>query len=426
MTEEKKIHHPLLWIPSSYFAMGTIYIMVTVVTSIMYKNMGLSIKEAALYASSLALPYTIKPLWAPILEMFKTKKFFVVSMQVVIAGMVALAGLALGMDDFVSSTMACFWIIGFAGSTQDIANDGVYVTTLDAKRQAKFTGFQGMCWNIGPVLAQGPLVSLTGVFHSQGMSWADSWRIVMFIIAGIMLASSVWHMKFLPTGSKASSAPKSIAGAFGVFWDSLVTFFQKKEVWMMIAFSFLYRTSQGFLDKIGPLFMIDDLANGGLGLDNETLGTIVGSVGTPGFIVGALLGGLFVSRKGLKNVLFFLCACVNIPNATYLILGYFQPENVYFIGAIVTFEKLFWGFGSVGHMLYMMQQLSPGPYKTAHYAFGTALMGLCMMLTGMASGYIHEFIGGYVPFFFFVMAATIPSFVVTWFAPFHYSDGVDE
>jgi PAT family beta-lactamase induction signal transducer AmpG len=425
MDNAKKPSHPLLWIPSSYFSMGTIYITVTVVTSIMYRNMGLSIKEAALYASSLALPYTIKPLWAPVLEMFKTKKFFVVLMQIIIAGMMGITGIALGMDDFVASTMACFWIIGFAGSTMDIANDGVYVTTLNAKDQAKFTGFQGMCWNIGPVLAQGPLVTLTGVFHSQGMSWASSWRIVMFIIAGIMLASSMWHMKFLPQGSKAANAPRSVVDAAGVFWDSLVTFFQKKGVWMMIAFSFLYRTSQGFLDKIGPLFMIDAPAAGGLGLNNETLGTIVGSVGTPGFILGALLGGLYVSRRGLKNVLFILCAAVNIPNATYLILGYLQPENVYLIGTIVTLEKLFWGFGSVGHMLYMMQQLAPGPYKTAHYAFGTALMGLCMMLTGMASGYVHEFVGGYIPFFFFVMVATIPSFAVTWFAPFHHSDGVD-
>ena len=426
MTNKKSYKHPLLWIPSSYFAMGTIYIMVTVVTSIMYKNMGLSIKEAALYASSLALPYTIKPLWAPIIEMFKTKKFFVVAMQVVIAGVVALAGLALGMDDFVASTMACFWIIGFAGSTQDIANDGVYITTLDAKNQAKFTGFQGMCWNIGPVLAQGPLVSLSGVLHSQGMSWAASWRIVMLIIAGVILASSVWHMKFLPPGSKVKNAPSNVGAAVRVFWDSLVTFFQKKEVWMMVAFAFLYRTSQGFLDKIGPLFMIDDVDAGGLGLSNEVLGTIVGSVGTPGFILGALLGGLYVSRKGLKKVLFLLCACVNVPNATYLILGYLQPENVYFIGTIVTLEKLFWGFGSVGYMLYMMQQLAPGPYKTAHYAFATALMGLCMMLTGMASGYVHEFVGGYVPFFFFVMVATIPSFLVTWFAPFHHTDGVND
>ena len=435
MSNEKSYKHPLLWIPSSYFAMGTIYITVTVVTSIMYKNMGLSITEAALYASSLGLPYTIKPLWAPILEMFKTKKFFVVLMEVIIAAFVGLVGLALGMDDFVAWTMACFWVIGFAGSTQDIANDGVYVTTLDAKNQAKYTGFQGMCWNIGPVLAQGPLVSLTGVFHKQGMSWADSWRIVMFIIAAIMLAASVWHLKFLPPGSKAENAPKKLSDGFALFWDSVVTFFQKKEVWMMVAFAFLFRTSQGFLDKIGPLFMIEARAAGGLGLGNDVFGTIVGTVGTPGFIVGALLGGLYVAKKGLKKVLFILCLAVNVPNATYLLLGFFQPENVYFIGTVVTLEKFFFGFGSVGQMLYMMQQLAPGKYQTAHYAFGTALMGLCMMLTGMASGYINDYLGKtfgaglpnpFIPFFIFVIIATLPSFLVTWFAPFHHSDGVND
>ena len=435
MSTEKPYKHPLLWIPSSYFAMGTIYILVTQVTAIMYKNMGLSITEAALYASSLGLPYTIKPLWAPILEMFKTKKFFVVLMEIIIAGMVALAGLALGVDNFVASTMACFWIIGFAGSTQDIANDGVYITTLDAKSQAKFTGFQGMAWNIGPVIAQGPLVWLSGFLNNQGMSWAASWRIVMFITAGIMLAASFWHLQFLPPGSKAENAPRKLSEAAALFWDSLVTFFQKKDVWMMVAFAFLFRTSQGFLDKIGPLFMIESRDAGGLGLSNEVFANIVGWVGTPGFILGALLGGFYVSRYGLKKVLFILALAVNVPNATYIVLGYFQPDNVYFIGTIVTLEKFFFGFGSVGQMLYMMQQLAPGKYQTAHYAFGTALMGLCMMLTGMSSGYINEFVGAtfgasfnnpFIPFFIFVVVATIPSFLVTWFAPFHHSDGVND
>ncbi len=313
----------------------------------MYKNMGLSIKEAALYASSFGLPFTIKPLWASFLEMYKTKKYFVVLMQLVCALGVAAAAIAVGADNFVASTMACFWIIGFAGSTQDIASDGVYVTTLDAKTQAKWTGVQGMCWNIGPVIAQGPLVTLTGVLHSSGMSWAESWRIVLFIIAGIMLAASIWHMQFLPTGSKAANTPKSFKDGVWVFWDSLVTFFQKDSVWLMIAFAFLFRTSQGFLDKIGPLFMIDGRETGGLGLGNEVFGMIVGTVGTPGFILGALLGGFFVASKGLKKVMILLCLAVNIPNATYLFLGYFQPENVYFIGTVVTLEKFFFGFGSV-------------------------------------------------------------------------------
>jgi PAT family beta-lactamase induction signal transducer AmpG len=212
--------------------------------------------------------------------------------------------------------------------------------------------------------------------------------------------------------------------AFSTFADSLTSFFKKQSVWTMIAFAFLYRTSQGFLDKIGPLFMIDVVGNGGLGLNNEIFGWINGTVGTVGFVVGSLLGGWFVSRRGLKRVLILLCLAINVPNATYIYLGLAQPESVWLIGSVVTLEKFWFGFGAVGHMLYMMQQLAPGPYKTAHYAFGTALMGLVMMLTGMASGSIYEAMG-YVGFFIFVMAATLPSFVVTFLAPFHVAEAAD-
>ncbi len=414
--------HPLLWVPTSYFAMGTVYVTVTLVTTTMYKNLGLSVKEAALYASSLALPYTIKPLWAPLLEMYATKKFFVVGMQLVCAAAVAAAALALGMDDIIAATMACFWVLGFAGSTQDIANDGVYVTTLSPKDQARYTGFQGMCWNFGPIFANGVLITLSGIFYRNGMGYPAAWRIVLFIIAAIMLLASVHHLKFLPPGARAENTPRNPREIVATFWDSLVTFFRKPGVWMMIAFSFLYRTSQGFLDKIGPLFMIDERSSGGLGLQNDVFGFINGTVGTAGFILGALLGGLYVSRKGLKPVLFLLCIAINVPNATYLVLGYLRPDDIVLVGSLVTLEKFWFGFGSVGHMLYMMQQLAPGPYQTAHYAFGTALMGLCMMLAGMASGFVYEAAGGYVPFFYFVMVATIPSFVVTWLAPFHVGD----
>jgi len=314
--------------------------------------------------------------------------------------------------------MACFWILGFAGSTQDIANDGVYVTTLNAADQARYTGFQGMCWNFGPIFANGVLITLSGIFYKNGMSFPAAWRVVLFVIAVILLFASVHHLKFLPPGSRAKNPPRNIREVVLTFWDSLASFFRKPGVWMMIAFAFLYRTSVGFLDKIGPLFMIDERSSGGLGLQNDVFGFLNGTVGTAGFILGALLGGLYVSRQGLKKVLFLLCVATNIPNVTFLILAYLRPHDVILIGSLVTLEKFWFGFGSVGHMLYMMQQLAPGPYQTAHYAFGTALMGLCMMLTGMSSGFLYEALGGYTPYFYFVMAATIPSFIVTRLAPF--------
>jgi MFS transporter, PAT family, beta-lactamase induction signal transducer AmpG len=415
--------HPLLWIPSSYIVMGVIYTMVVTVGAIMYRNMGLSVKEAAFITSSLGIPYTIKPLWASFLEMFKTKKFFVVLMQLILGAMLVLLGMALGMDDFVLWTSACLWVIGFAGSTQDIATDGIWVTGMSTERQAKYAGLQGMFWNIGPVIAQGPIIWLTGVLHDKmGMSWAESWRVVMVSTAAVMFAASFWHMRFLPRGSIAKDAPKSPADAVRIFVDTLLSFFKKKQVWLLITFVFLYRTSQGLLDKIAPLFMIDSLENGGLGLSNEMLGTLVGVLGTPASILGGILSGFYVAKKGLKKPLLFLCACVNIPNATYIYLAAFQPKSIYVIGFIVVLEKFFWGVGAVGHMIYMMSQVAPGPYKTAHYAFATSLMGLCMISTGMISGFVYEALGGYIPFFIFVIVATIPSFIATFFAPFHHPD----
>lgn len=422
---EKKRTHPILWVPTSYFGMGTIYMTVTLVTTIMYRNLGMSDERAAFWGSALAFPYVVKFLWAPLLEMFKTKKFFVVTMQFGIGLMFALAGVALELPSFVTVTLALFLVAGFFGATQDIAADGVYVTALNRKDQAKYTGFQSLCWSIGPIFASGVLVRYSGVLNDGGMDWASSWQLICFVIAATLGLLGLYHLQFLPTGAKAKDAPHNAAEAIGTMLDSFKTIFHKKGIWMMLSFAFLYRFGQGLLDKVGPLFMMNTRENGGLGLSNQILGDINGVYGMVGFLVGGLLGGVFVAKNGLSTkVLFFLCCMMNIPNATYIYLGVTQPESISFIGFVVTAEKFGFGFGAVGHMIYMMQQLAPGKYKTAHYAIGTALMGFCMMSTGMVSGYIKTWLGetSYVPYFWFVMIATIPSFIVTWLAPFHVTD----
>jgi PAT family beta-lactamase induction signal transducer AmpG len=423
--QSSKRSHPILWVPSSYFGMGTIYMTVTFVTTIMYKNLGMADEQAAFWASALGLPYTIKFLWAPLLEMFKTKKFFVVSMQFGIGAVFAAVAMALKLPMFVGVTLALLFVAAMFGATQDIAADGVYVTALNRKDQARFTGFQSLCWSIGPIFASGVLVRFSGTFHDGGMDWASSWQLICAIIAATLCVLALYHWKFLPQGTKATDAPENAAAAMSTMADAFKTLFQKKGIFLMLSFAFLYRFGQGLLDKVGPLFMMNARDQGGLGLSNQLLGDINGTYGMIGFLVGGILGGVFVARFGLSTkILFFLCCMMNVPNATYIYLGTALPESATFIGVVVTAEKFGFGFGAVGHMIYMMQQLAPGKYKTAHYAFGTALMGFCMMTTGMVSGYIKTWIGetSYVPYFWFVMAATIPSFIVTWLAPFHVTD----
>jgi len=421
---------PLLWVPTGYFTMALTYMTLTSVTAIMFKNLGMSNAQAAEYASYLILAYTIKPLFAPFVEMYRTKKFFVLCAQLTIALGFAGVALAMTLPNYMVVLVFLFGVLSLIGATQDIASDGVYVTSLDTKAQSLYCGIQSLSWNIGPIVASGGLVFLSGWLHKNtfhhdaavfGPDWVDAWRVIFFIVAGVTLAMAFWHMRVMPDGAKAGDAPASVADASRILVDSFVTFFQKRGVWTMIAFAFLFRLSIGLLEKIGPFFMVDPVAKGGLGLSNELLGIIYGTYGLIAVLLGSLLGGIFVARRGLQATLFVLCCAVNIPNVTFLLMSIYQPHDLLIISAGVAVEKFFFGFGSVGFMIYLMQQLAPGKYTTTHYAFGTGLMGLCMMLTGIVSGHLQQALG-YVGYFSLVMAATVPSFLVTWFAPFHHKE----
>lgn len=422
-----QIKHPLLWVPSGYFTMALTYMTLTSVSAIMFKNLGLDNGTAAEYASYLILAYTIKPLFAPFVEMYKTKKFFVLCAQITVGlGFLGVA-LALSLPNYMLILMALFWLLSFVGATQDIASDGVYVTSLDSKSQSLYCGVQSLSWNIGPIVAMGGLVYLSGKLHTDffnhdanvfGPDWIDSWRIIFFIVAGITIVMALWHIKVMPDGAKAENSPTSIKEAMSILADSFVTLFQKKDIWLMLGFAFLFRLSIGFLEKIGPFFMVDPATKGGLGLSNEMLGIVYGTYGLLAVVIGSLLGGVYVASKGLKPTLFILCCAINIPNVTFLIMAIYLPTDPLLITLGVAIEKFFFGFGSVGFMIYLMQQLAPGKYTTTHYAFGTGLMGLCMMFTGAVSGHLQEAMG-YINYFIFVMVATIPSFLICWYAPFH-------
>ena len=405
--------------------MGTPMTAVTVMTAVMYKNLGLSNTEIALYTGSMYLPWVIKPLWSPVVEMFRTKRFFVLAMELVMAVTFACGALALGTPQWLTGTIVFFWITGFASATQDIAADGVYISSMSHREQAAYVGVQGVFWNLGRIIATGLLVSLTGLLHGRmGLDWFQSWTLVMGALAVVMAVSWMWHLRVLPTGGIAASAPTGLSDAVRTFKSAFTTFFAKKMIWRMIAVAYFYRFGEGLIEKIGPLFLLDRRALGGLELDNVQLGTINGTYGTVAFIAGALLGGLFSARKGLRATFFILLLALNVPHLTYLYLSQARPQSLGIVALAVTIEKFGYGFGSVGHMLYMMQQMAPGPYKTAHYAFATGVMGLCMMSTGMVSGILQQTVG-YQGFFVVVLAASVLPLVVAWNAPFPVRDEAD-
>ncbi|MET0980920.1 MAG: MFS transporter, partial [Telluria sp.] len=288
MATPERTRHPLLWVPSGYFTMALGYTMLTSVTAIMFKNLGMDNGRAAAYSSMLILAYTIKPLFAPIVEMYRTKKFFVLCAQASIGLGFAGAALAMGLPGYMTLMLPLFWLMSFIGATQDIASDGVYVTSLDTRAQSLYCGVQSLSWNIGPIVASGLLVYLSGKLHTEvfghdprafGPEWMDAWRVIFFIVAGITVVMALWHARVMPEGARAANTPDSLRGARDILWDSFVTFFQKRDVWKMIAFALLFRLSIGLLEKIGPFFMVDAASRGGLGMSNEELGIVYGTWG---------------------------------------------------------------------------------------------------------------------------------------------------
>jgi PAT family beta-lactamase induction signal transducer AmpG len=277
-----------------------------------------------------------------------------------------------------------------------------------------------MCWNLGAVIASGLLVSLTGWLHNHmGLSWVQCWMVVVSLAAVAMAAFGGYHWRVLPPGSPSALHGQGLAGGLRATAQAWVSFFQKPQIWMMLAVIFFYRFGEGFIEKFGPLFLLDAREAGGLGLDNEALGHINGTVGTLSFIAGAFLGGLLVARRTLPRTFFALALVLNVPHLTYFYLAQSMPTDTLTIAAIVAIEKFGFGMGSVGHMLYMMQQIAPGPFRMAHYAMATGVMALTKWGTGSASGLLWSHVGHqYLSFFGWVLVFSIPPVLLAWLAPF--------
>lgn len=412
--------HPLAWVPTLYLAMGLPNVMVGVVTAIAYKNLGVPNDVIALYTSQLYLPWVLKPLWAPLIEPYRSKRWWVITMQFALAASLGAVAFSLPLEGFFRASLAFFWITGFASATQDIVADGVFITTMPARDQARYAGLQGMCWNLGAVLGTGVLVSATGWLHGRlGWDWVACWMAAFGSAAAAMAAFALWHLRVLPPGAPPVHVGRGPAAAAAALRETWASFLAKPQIGSMLAVVFMYRFGEGFIEKFGPLFLMDDRAAGGLGLGNQMLGHLNGSIGTIAFIAGAFAGGFVAARLTLARSFLLLALVLNVPHLTYWVLSVTQPQDAWWIGTLVAAEKFGFGMGSVGHMLYMMQQVSPGPFRTSHYAIATGVMALTKWVTGSASGWLWNAVGhDYPGFFAWVLLLSVPPVLLAWRAPF--------
>ena len=434
-----KQHNPISWVPTVYFAMGMPFVVLNMVSVLMFSGLGVSNSQIALWTSLIMLPWTLKFLWSPFLEMFKTKKFFVVLTQLLTGIMFCLVGFSLEFSHFFVYAIILMAFIAFSGATHDIATDGIYMHALSKEDQAKYIGVQGAFYNIAKIVASGGLVWLAGwlfQYYSakdgagimdvdiSHMANVQSWRIIMMIVAVVMVALSIYHTKMLPTGGAATSTT-SLKETAKKLKDVIMDFFTKKHILYYICFIILYRFAEGFVMKIVPLFLKADREVGGLGLTEQQIGLYYGTFGAAAFVIGSLLAGFYISKRGLKKTLFSLCCIFNLPFIAYTLLAIYQPTSSPLIGTAIVLEYFGYGFGFVGLTLFMMQQIAPGKHQMAHYAFASGIMNLGVMLPGAISGFMSDWLG-YELFFIFTMIATIPAFLITYFVPFTYSDAKTE
>lgn len=419
--------NPWWWVPTLYFAEGVPYFVVNQISVMMFTKMGVPNGAMSFFTTLLYFPWFLKGLWGPIVDVVKTKRWWIVGMQVLMTALMVILTITLPKPDVATIasgatpismftlTLVLFIIAAFASATHDIAADGYYMLAHSPSSQAAFIGVRSTFYRIASVFGQGVLVAIAGIIETRTDDIPLSWQITLGVSAVVFFLITLYHIFVLP--HSADDKPRISEGASATagiteFLRSFESFITKPGCLLAIAFMLLYRLPEGFLIKLCMPFLVHSTAEGGLGLSTETVGIVYGTIGVVALLGGGIVGGLFASKLGLKKSLWWMAAGMTLPCLTFVYLAVAQPTNLVIITTALCIEQFGYGFGFTAYMLYMMY-FSEGEFKTSHYAICTAFMALSMMLPGFVAGYIQEAIG-YVNFFWMVMACCFATLVVTY------------
>lgn len=403
---------PWAWIPSLYFAQGLPYVVVMSLSVVLYKNLGISNTDIALYTSWLYLPWVLKPLWSPLAELFGTKRSWIAVLQFFVGAALAGVALTIPTDKFFQLSLAVLWLMAFASASHDIAADGFYMLSLPQHQQAAFVGVRSTFYRLANITGQGALVYLAGELTERTGSAVTAWSGVFWGLAALFAVLAALHAFVLPRPAADVPGPGRAAarGLVADFFAVFASFFRKPGILVILGFLLLYRFPEAQLLKLASPFLLDPVEQGGLGLSTKEVGIAYGTVGLIALTLGGLCGGWVISRVGLKRALWPLVAAMHVPNVAFLLLAMTHPTSLAVISAALAVEQFGYGLGFTAYLMYMIH-VADGPQKTAHYAICTGFMALGMMIPGMWSGWLQDEIG-YVPFFVWVLVATLPSVVM--------------
>lgn len=405
MQLNERSHSPWAWIPTLYFAEGLPNIIVVTIAAVMYKRLGLTDTDIALYTSWLYLPWVIKPFWSPIVENNRSKRWWILSMQLLIGAGLAGVAFTIPTAHYIQWTLAFLWLTAFSSATHDIAADGIYMMALDDHDQSLFVGIRSTFYRIATIAGQALLLKLVEVLEAI-RNPITAWSIIFYVAAATFLLLALYHHFFLPNPREdVDHAPSSFSETLNTFR----AFFQKPHIWIGIAFLLLYRLPEALLGKISQLFLLEKVSKGGMGLTPGELGITQGTVGVLGLTLGGIIGGICVARGGFRRWLWPMVCAITIPDCVYIFLAYYQPENLLWVNIGIAIEQFGYGFGFTCYMLFMLY-FSQGSSKTAHYAFCTGFMALSLMLPGMFAGWLADMMG-YYRFFILIMCLTPLTFL---------------
>ncbi len=401
--------NPWTWVPSLYFGEAIPYVLVMTLSVVMYKDYGISNTDIALYTSWLYLPWVIKPLWSPFVDMFSTKRTWVVTLQLALGAALGALAFSAHLPGFFAISLIILSVLAFCSATHDIAADGFYILALPQRQQAAFIGVRSTFYRLATIFAGGALTYLAGELNQRNQSIALGWSAALGVLAVLFFVLSSWHAMVLPR----PAGDTTVTGSGDHLRDYFATFrafFTKPDIWLILGFIFTYRLGESQLLKLAIPFLKDPVALGGLGLSTKDVGIAYGTVGIIALTCGGLLGGWLISRFGLKRCLWPMVLAVHVPDVVFVYLATALPDNFVLICATLAMEQFGYGFGFTAMMMYMIMVVD-GKYKTSHYAICTGFMALGMMVPGMISGRVQEALG-YQHFFIYVLLMTIPAFIM--------------
>ena len=429
MNDIQKARSGWLWVPSLYYAEGLPYIVVNVSSVVLYQRLGISNTEIALYTSWFYLPWVIKPFWSPIVDLLKSKRYWILITQFTIGISLGAIALTIPLPFFFKITNLIFWLIAFSSATHDIAADGFYKLGLNENRQAFFVGIRNTCYRLAMITGQGLLLILAGYLenkYSQGKEGiAFAWSISFGSLAALFLLFALYHLFILPRPKSDSKRQRiDLKTLIKEFYSTFALFFKKDKIHIVLLFFVLYRLGEAQLLKIAQLFLLGSRSSGGMALETGEVGFAYGTMGVILLIAGGILGGFLAAKYGLRYWMWWMALAMNLPNAVYIYLSFYLPDNFMIVSACIAIEQFGYGFGFTVYALYMIYT-ARGKYKTAHYALITGFMALGMMIPGMFSGWLQEWLG-YRMFFIWVLVATLPGFILLKYIPLEASFGKQE